>query len=188
MKMNVAGTMAVFMLAGMVGVWAVGAQPGAPVKAGASATSKHENKETVGVSQPARKPQQNLKFKIYDRPYFVKNTYEPQEARSFAILKSLSEFDNVFGVGMVMGGKRPEVDAQTFASHVILAAVKRGPMCTYQVESVQAKSDGVEVRYTVNVDKGVGGEFAVPLIIGVPKGNYASITFVENGKPIKVLK
>ena len=44
----------------------------------------------------------SLEFKIYSRPYFVRNTFEPKEKQAFAVLKSIDDFNRVFGVGMVM--------------------------------------------------------------------------------------
>ena len=95
-----------------------------------------------------------LKFTVYKgTSLFVKNTFEPDQAKSFAVLKTMEAFDDVFGVGMVMGGKQPEIDAQTFKSQIVVVVVKRGPMCTYKVASVKAKGDGLEVRYSVKADR-----------------------------------
>jgi hypothetical protein len=138
-------------------------------------------------AQPA-KGGKTVKFTICDEPYFVNNTYEPNAAESFAMLTGLEQFDNVFRVGMTMTSKRPTINAQTFQSQTILAVIKRGPMCHYTVQSVAAKGDGLEVRYQVQTDPPGSATYAVPLILAVPKGEYASVAFVENGKEVKVVK
>ena len=112
----------------------------------------------------------SLKFTVYaGTSLFVKNTFEPKEEESFAVLKTMEAFDGVFGVGMVMGGKQPEINAQTFKSQNVVVVVKRGPMCTYKVASVKAKGDGLEVRYTVKADPPGSASYDVPLIVGVPQ-------------------
>jgi hypothetical protein len=130
----------------------------------------------------------SLTFTTYSRPYFVKNTYEPKAAQSFAVLKTLEDFQGVFGVGMVMRGPRPQINAATFESQIVLVVVTRGPMCHYDVESVATKDSGIELRYKVKSDPPGSATYSVPLIVAVPKSNYATVTFVENGKEVKVVK
>jgi hypothetical protein len=130
----------------------------------------------------------SLEFTTYSRPYFVKNTFEPKEKQSFAVLKSVDDFNRVFGVGMVMRGPRPQINEETFKSKIVLAVVSRGPMCKYEVESVNAKGKGIEVRYNRKVEAPGTAQFAVPLIVAIPKGEYSSVKFVENGKQVKEVK
>jgi inhibitor of cysteine peptidase len=126
-----------------------------------------------------------LPYEIYEAPYFVKNTFEPNAPQSFAVIRTMEQFNAVFGVGMVMGGPRPQIKAETFESRIVVVTVKRGPMCSYKVESVTAKGAGLQVRYEAKVEPPGSATFAVPLILAVPKGNSASVTFVENGKEVK---
>ena len=146
--------------------------------------SKPAPGETVDAAKPAGKA---IVYTTHAQPYFVKNTFEPKAVQSFAVLKGLDEFHGVFGVGMVMGGKQPQINAETFQSQIIVAVVTRGAMCHYKVESVTAKGDGLEVRYQVKVDPADTAQHTVSDHRG-PQGNYSSVTFVENGKEVKVLK
>jgi hypothetical protein len=165
------------------------AQPGAP-----RAASAREKKAKPGKAADASKPGakaaagKSLDFSTIERPYFVKNTFERDAPQSFVVVKSFEQFNGIFGVGMVMGGARPQVNAATFDAKIIVAVVKRGPMCNYKVESVTAAADGLEVRYEAKVDLPGSATFAVPLIVSVPKGDYAAVKFIENGKEVKVLK
>jgi inhibitor of cysteine peptidase len=147
-----------------------------------------------GEAAPAGEPQTRpatgkaIPYELIAGPYFVKNTFEPNAAQSFAVIRTMEQFNAVFGVGMVMGGPRPEIKPETFESRIIVVTVKRGPMCSYKVESVTATGTGLEVRYEAKVEPPGSATFAVPLIVSAPKGEYASIAFVENGKEVKVLK
>ena len=129
----------------------------------------------------------SLTFTTYSRPYFVKNTYEPKAAQSFAVLKTLEDFRRVRR-GHGRCGPRPQINAATFESQIVLVVVTRGPMCHYDVESVATKDSGIELRYKVKSDPPGLATYSVPLIVAVPKSNYATVTFVENGKEVKVVK
>jgi hypothetical protein len=169
------------LLIGSCIVWSAAVAAATPAGEKNSAGSKTEGAKAADPGKP-------LKFTAHGAPYFVKNTFEPNAPQSFAVLKSLAEFENVFGVGMVMGGKKPEIDAATFKSQIVLAVVKRGPMCHYQVKSVAANAGGIEVRYEAKTDPPGSATFAVPMIVAVPAGKYSAVKFIENGKEVQVLK
>ena len=40
----------------------------------------------------------------------------------------------------------------------------------------------------MSADPPGSASYAVPLIVGVPQGAYSQVTFIENGKEVKVLK
>jgi hypothetical protein len=155
------------------------AQPGTP----RDATVRDHGRTSVPAQDG--KP---LKFTVHEAPYFVKNTFEPNAVESFAVVKTMPEFEKIFGVGMVMGGKSPTVDADTFKAEMVVAVVKRGPMCHYEVESVSARGRSLELRYKANSDAPGSAQYSVPLIVTVPAGEYTSVKFVENGQEAKVVK
>ena len=145
--------------------------------------------QAEGLSAAEKTPKGTaVKFKTYGAPYFVKNNFEPKADQSFVVIKNLEHFEKVFGVGMVMGGPTPGVNPDTFKSQMIVAVIKRGPMCKFEVEGVATAGKGLQVRYKVMTDPPDTATFAVPLIISVPKGDYLAVVFMENGKETKVVK
>ena len=103
---------------------------------------------------------------------------------SFLAFTDRAGFSKVFGVGFVMG-KRPNVVPRgAFKTRLVVAVIKRGDaIWTYKVEKVTARGDALIVSYKAE-PKGGGGSarYASPLILSVDKGDYKTVTFVENGK------
>jgi hypothetical protein len=129
-----------------------------------------------------------VKYQRHGRPYFVRNTFEKNAAESFAVLKSLDEFNKVMGVGMVMRGPKPTVNAKTFDKQIALLVVKRGPMVHYTVDAVRKEGKTLKVYYTVKTDPPGTATFFASLILTVPKGEYSSVVFLEDGKEVKEIK
>lgn len=121
--------------------------------------------------------------------YFVSNKFEPAARVSFAVLRDQAGFDQVFGVAMVMGDKSHRLPPAAFDTKIVVAAIHRGKgMVTYQVESVVAEGPALVVRYTTKTQANDTAEFACPLILSLDKGDFTSVRFIENGKPVKRLE
>ena len=67
---------------------------------------------------------------------------------------------------------------------LVVAVIKRGnATTTYKVDGVTAADGVLQVSYTATPGKASpSARFASPLIVAVPKGNYKSVNFIENGK------
>lgn len=120
--------------------------------------------------------------------YFVSNQFEAKAPTSFVVLKDQAAFDRVFGVAMVMRDKSLRLPPDAFAEKWVLAAIHRGKAFVhYQVESVLLEGKSLSLRYTTRSATDGSAEFACPLIVSVPKGDYATVQFIENGKEIRMV-
>ncbi len=131
-----------------------------------------------------------LPFDTYSG-YYVANTFEPDLAESFLVIFDQKRFDEVFGVAFVMGDTSHRLAENAFDSLIVLAAIKRGKrLWDFKAESVTLNEGNVELRYTAKQVKtdSESTTFACPLIVSIPKGPYTSVTFIENGKTVKVAK
>ncbi len=121
--------------------------------------------------------------------YFVSNKFEPDAKESFVVINSQSQFDEVFGVGMVMRDKSHRLPKNAFKSNIVLTAIQRGKATwEYKVEGVTAEKGVVKVSYAVTSKETPETESACPLIISIRKGEYKSVVFVENGKEVKTIE
>ena len=133
-------------------------------------------------------PAKPLQFDTY-AGYFVSNQFEPDAPESFVVLRSQEQFDKVFGVAFVMNDKSHRLPKNAFQSLMIVSPIKRGSATwSYKVEGVSQQAGVVELRYTTSATKSDTATFACPLIVSIPKGDYAAIRFVENGRPVKKLE
>jgi hypothetical protein len=129
-----------------------------------------------------------LPFDTYSG-YFVSNQFEPDAAASFVVITDQSKFDEVFGVAMVMRDKSHRLPKTAFKSNIVLAVIKRGhAFWEYRVEGVTADQGVVRLRYTGTSKATPDTTFACPLIVSVPKAEYKSVVFLEDGKEVKTLK
>jgi hypothetical protein len=120
--------------------------------------------------------------------YFVNNTFEPQAPASFVVLRDQAAFDRVFGSARVMNDKSHRLAPDAFASRMVVAAIQRGKaIVNYRVDRVEVDGGVLTVRYTTTTTPHDTAEFASPLILSVPKGDYTAVAFVENGKTVKKL-
>lgn len=132
------------------------------------------------------------KFPVrYDRygGYFVSNKFEPDAAVSFRVIQDQKSFDKVFGVAKVMHDTSHRLPPNLFATHMVVAVVKRGKATwSYKVDSVTTETGILMVRYTARNHPSTSAEFASPLILSVPKAKFSLVQFVENGKLAKEIK
>jgi hypothetical protein len=131
---------------------------------------------------PATQP---VVFDTHDG-YFVSNKFEPDAPASFMVFQDQKAFDKVFGSGFVMNDKHHRLPKDAFESKMVVAAIKRGKaVWTYKVEAVTAEAGILTLRYSTKTEAHPTAEFACPLIVSIPKGDYAAVQFVEDGKVVK---
>jgi hypothetical protein len=131
-----------------------------------------------------------LNFKTYSG-YFVSNKFEPDAAESFVVITDQKQFDQVFGVAMVMGDKSQRLSKDAFLLKMVVAAIRRGnAVWTFKVEGVTVNDGVVRLQYASKVKKSVFATmtFACPLIVSIPKGNYRAVEFIENTKLMKTVE
>ena len=144
------------------------------------------------ATQPAPQPG-TIPFSTHNG-YFVSNTFEPDKAESFVVLKDQKAFHEVFGVAMVdampdIGNKSHRLPADAFDKKWVLAVIKRGKATwQYTVKEVVEDKGVLTVRYTTTATKSDSAEFACPLIVSVPKGDYTAVEFMEEGKSVKKME
>lgn len=129
-----------------------------------------------------------VKFDSYNG-YFVSNQFEPEARESFVVFVNQQAFDKCFGVAFVMGDKSHRLPKDVFETQQVIGAIKRGSsIWDYSVKKVVESNDELEVHYSAKEMKQPSATFASPLIVSIPKKSYKAISFVENGKVIKVVK
>jgi hypothetical protein len=128
-----------------------------------------------------------VKHEVFDG-YYVMNTFEPKAAESFVAISDQKRFDEVFGVAFVMGDKSHRLPKGAFSRSVVFGMVRRGmAIWDFQVMDVVEADGKLEIRYTAKSSPQASATFANPLIVGVPRKEYKSVTFIENKKRIKTL-
>lgn len=130
----------------------------------------------------------HVKFDSYSG-YFVSNQFEPDAKESFVVCVNQQAFDKCFGAAFVMGDKSHRLPKDVFETQQVIGAIKRGTsIWDYTVKKVIESNDGIEVHYSAKEMKQPSATFASPLIISIPRKSYKTISFVEDGKLIKVVK
>lgn len=136
----------------------------------------------------AQIPAQPVLFRVH-MGYFVSNKFDPNAPTSFVVLKDQVAFDQVFGVAMVMRDKSHRLPPNAFVGKMVVAAIHRGKaMVEYKVESVTLEGKTLIITYTTKSTACENTEFACPLIVSIPKGDYAAVQFIEDGKEVKKVK
>lgn len=126
-----------------------------------------------------------LKHDVHDG-YFVSNKFEPNAAESYLVISTQEQFDQVFGAAFVMGDRAHRLPEKAFEKLMVLAVVKRGKaMVEYQVKAVEAVDGVVQLHYTAARTPQASAEFACPLIVSIPKGDYRAVRFIEGKQPVK---
>lgn len=129
-----------------------------------------------------------VEFDTHDG-YFVSNKFEPKSGSSFVALGTQAEFNKVFGAGFVMNDKAHRLPADAFKTKMVVSAIRRGKaMWTFTVDGVTSDGKTLMVKYTAKSTPHETAEFACPLIVSVPRGDYSAVEFIENGKSVKKLE
>ncbi len=166
---------------GILTIFAAAACSAVHITTGAREAGQRPKAGTVAV-EPVTLP-----FDTYSG-YFVSNTFEPDAAASFVIIDGQKRFGQVFGVAFVMRDTSHRLPKDAFQTNAVLAVVKRGKaVWTFTVDGVAREDRTVVLRYTAAAAESDSATFACPLIVSIPRGDYTSVTFVENGKQVRSL-
>jgi len=118
--------------------------------------------------------------------YFLSNRSGVKGPATYLVVTDPDQFAKLFGKGVVMGKKYNFLPAGAFDSKMVVAAVKQGnQVWTYKMDKVTAKDGVLYVQYEATAGAAGTATFASPMIVSVPKGDYKSVVFVENGKEAK---
>ena len=129
-----------------------------------------------------------IPYIVYDG-YFVSNKFEPDVATSFVVLQDQRAFDRVFGVASFMFDRARRLQANPFRSRIVAATIHRGHEdVRYRIIGVVRDGTVLQVRYTTTVRPTPLTEFACPLILSVPRDNYSTVAFIENGTLVKTVR
>jgi hypothetical protein len=132
------------------------------------------------VSQP-----KSVTYQVYGSYFESKNSGLGGQS-SYLVLPTQRAFDTHFGAAAVMG-KNNFLPRDAFASQVVIAVIKRGAAITnYRVQSVETNAGTLSIRYKTSTSASTSGSatFASPLILTVPKSNFRSVVFIENGQRV----
>jgi hypothetical protein len=136
----------------------------------------------AGVTSAA--DNEKVPFKTY-KGYFESNRSGLRGRETFLAIGDRKQFDETFGVATVQGKKPDVLATDVFDGNMVLAAIRRGNSTwRYRVDGVTAKDGVLTLRYRSEATPGGRAQFSSPLIVSVPKGNYAMVVFVENGKKV----
>lgn len=127
-------------------------------------------------------------YELHDG-HFQRNDAGLKGNASYLVLGSREAFDKIFGIARVIG-KQNFVPRDAFEKKMVVAVIKRGAGITqYQMESVTARGETVQVRYKATMDeRGGDAQFASPLILTLDRDHYKSVVFIENGKKVETVK
>ena len=115
--------------------------------------------------------------------------FEPKKPQSFIITNDQKIFDSAFGIAFVQGDKSNRLKEGSLKAKIVISTIKRGSFfCDYDVVSLTNNRGELELRYNLKKRESSTAEYSCPLIISIPKIDYKSVKFIENGKLIKNLK
>ena len=142
--------------------------------------------DRIGIlshSWSGEKKTDKIEFEVYAKPYFVKNNVKLPDNPAFLVLQDKKTYDQIFGIGFVMGPKPKLVDEKLFEGNYIVTVIKSGStLWKYEVDKVRVDKKQLIVHYTAKGKESAGAKYTVPLIVSVPRGDYTEVVFVENGK------
>lgn len=128
-----------------------------------------------------------VNFQTYDS-YFEKNNSGLKGEKSYLVFTNQSQFDKIFGAAAVMGQNNFLPD-EAFKTKIIVAVIKHGgSLRKYNDVKVTAEKGKLMVWYTAKDDAPGSATFNSPLILGVDKGKYKEVVFMENGKKAGIVK
>ena len=143
---------------------------------------------TCCFSQEKIEKKNKIDFEIHSG-YFVSNKFEPKNPQSFIITSDQEFFDSAFGIAFVQGDKSNRLKEGSLKAKIVISTIKRGSFfCDYDVVSLTNNRGKLELRYNLKKRESSTAEYSCPLIVSIPKIDYKSVKFIENGKLIKNLK
>ena len=117
----------------------------------------------------------------YEYPYFVKNTVSPPEGESVLALSigSKEEFDEVFGIGMVMGKAPRLIERDYFKTHTIFAFIEWGNTpWEYTVRKGGKTGRTLVFKVSRSGEASRSATFAPRLILGVDRNELDGVNEV----------
>ncbi len=134
-------------------------------------------------AEPGEEPKEGgdaepVSFELFGYPYFVRNTVDPPEGESSLAVRigSLKRFNEIFGVGMVMGPRPEMVDDGYFETHEIASFIEWGAVpWEYAVRSAVKKEKELIVKVSKSGEPIPSALFASPLILGFDRETLAGI-------------
>lgn len=127
-----------------------------------------------------------VEFERY-HSYFESNKSPLKGRISYTVFTDQEKFDEVFGAAATMGNNSFLPD-DAFDTKLVFAVIKRGKsLRTYDLKKVTSTGGKLFVWYNVKDEKMSSATFSSHLIVGVEKGNYTQVAFMENGKLIRTL-
>ena len=122
-------------------------------------------------------------FEVYAKGYFVKNNAKLPGNPAFLVLQDKKAYDEIFGVGFVMGAKPKLVEEKLFEKSLVVTVIKSGStLWKYEVEKVRVEKKQLIIEYKAAGKESAGAKYTVPLIVSTPRGEYTEVIFIENGK------
>lgn len=141
---------------------------------------------TQPAQPPATQPIYVLNGTLYTG-YTVSTDVDPANSASFMVIQNQSDLDKTFASSAVMDESH-RLPPHSFDTNLVVAVVKRGgSIWDFTLKDVLERNGVVLIRYTTTENKQTSGKFASPMILSIPKGNYAVIEFEEDGKVVKRL-
>ncbi|MSU80566.1 MAG: hypothetical protein EXS16_21065 [Gemmataceae bacterium] len=128
---------------------------------------------------------EKVAYEIYAKNYFVKNSAPLPGNPAFLVLHDKKSYDQIFGIGFVIGGKPKLVTESLFQKNLVITAIKSGnALWKYDVEKVTIEKQQLIIAYKATGKESPSAKFTVPLIVSVPRGDYTDIVFIENDKEV----
>jgi len=138
-----------------------------------------------------------LPFEIIDPgkyQSFVMNWDDQKYPALYAVIRSKAEWDKVFHPAPVMEARKPFAPKPEIFEKQVLLVVARvmpspGDAEVFQVESAQAADGKLVLKYKYQAPKPGSATFTVKQFLGVlvPKADYNSVEFIENGASLGAL-
>jgi hypothetical protein len=137
------------------------------------------------IAWSGEKGKGEVPFEVYPKGYFVKNTVKLPANPAFYVLQDKKAYDNIFGIGFVMGTKPKLVADKLFEKDLVVTVIKSGnTLWTYEVEKVRVDKKQLIVQYKATGKESPNAKFNSPLIVSVPRGEFTEVVFIENGKEV----
>ena len=128
-----------------------------------------------------------VEFQKYDS-YFVKNNAGLTGEKSYLALANQTSFDKVFGAAATMG-QNNFLPTDAFKTKIIVAVIKNGGgLRRYADVKVTAEKGKLIVWYDTKDDAPGSATYSSLLILGIDKGKYKEVVFMENGKKAGTVK
>jgi hypothetical protein len=134
------------------------------------------------------KPKEEKPVSTIHTGHFVRND-TVNETRSLYVCVDMEAFEKLFGTVPPLNGnggrKTNPVKEEVFEKNTVVAVVTRAMAITTYTE-VSTKVDGTKlvVSYKCETGKPSSASYASPLVLSVPKGEWKTATFIENGKEV----